>query len=167
MSFHLRDRVKPSDAADLKAIVTACGNFDAHELEYVPEILGELTARGEQASGFRLLVAEDESGPTAFSIYGPMDEDDSQFDLYWIATDPRVQHRGAGRLLLEETERRAIAEGATHMFIETEAGPAYAAAHRLYEGQGFAPVETMPDHYGPGRNRLIFAKALVPGLAAA
>lgn len=167
MTLRLRDRVVPGDAAVLKAIAAACGNFDPHEIEYVPEILGELAAKGEQASGFRLLVAEDEHGPAGFSIYGPMDDDDSRFDLYWIATAPRARKRGAGTLLLCESERRAAAEGGTHMFIETEAGPAYGAARRLYEGKGFAPVEATPDHYGPGRNRVIFAKALVPGLAAA
>jgi GNAT superfamily N-acetyltransferase len=167
VTFRLRDRVSPDDAAVLRAIAASCGNFDPHELDYVPEILAELAARGEEASGYRLLVAEDDAGPAGFAIYGPMDEDDSQVDLYWIATGPRAQGRGAGRRLLEECQRRALVEGATHMFIETEAGPAYAAAHRLYEGAGFAPVETTPDHYGPGRNRIIFAKALVPGLAAA
>lgn len=167
MTFRLRDRLSPGDGDALKAIAAACGNFDPHELDYVPEILGELAARGEQASGYRLLVAEDDAGPAGFAIFGPTDEDDSQFDLYWIATDPRAQHKGAGRLLLEESERRAAGEGCTHMFIETEAGPAYRAAHRLYEGKGFTPVETTPDHYGRGRNRVIFAKALIAGPAAA
>jgi len=167
MSFRLRDRVTPGDSEALRAIAAACGNFDPHELDYVPEILAELAAKGEQASGYRLLIAEDDAGPAGFTLYGPMDEDDSQFDLYWIATDPRARNRGAGRLLLGETERRAVAEGATDMFIETEAGPSYAAAHRLYGGSGFRLMETTPDHYGPGRNRIIFAKAFAAGHAAA
>lgn len=166
MTVRLRDRVADGDAELLKAIAADCGNFDTHELHYIPEILGELAARGEQAAGYRLLIAEDGAGPAAFAIYGPMDEDDSQFDLYWIAAAPRIAGRHVGSLLLSEAERRAAAEGATQMFIETEAGPAYAAAHRLYSGKGFAVVETTPNHYGPGRNRLIFAKALASGPAA-
>lgn len=166
MTIRLRDRIAEGDAALLKAIANDCGNFDRHELDYIPEILDELAALGEQGSGYRLLVAEDEGGPAAFAIYGPMAEDDSQYDLYWIAAAPRSTGQGIGSLLLSEAEHRASGEGATHMFIETEAGPAYTAAHRLYSGKGFAVVETTPDHYGPGRNRIIFAKALASGPAA-
>lgn len=164
MSLGLRDRVAAGDGAALRAIAEACGNFDLHELDYVPEILTALEADGD-ASGYRLLVAEDGQGPAAFVIYGPMDEDDSQFDLYWIATHPRVQGQGAGGLLMTACERRAVAEGCVHMAIETEDGAAYAAAHALYRRFGYTVAKTDPDHYGPGRNRLIFAKSLATGPA--
>jgi ribosomal protein S18 acetylase RimI-like enzyme len=159
MSLVLRDAVAPDDADRLAALVRACGNFDPHEVDYVPEILSALSAEGE-ASGYRLLVAETADEPAGFAIFGPTDADEGAFDLYWIATDPRVRRQGAARMLLGERERRAKAEGARRMSIETEGGEAYAAAHALYRAHGYAPVETTADHYGPGRARVIFAKAL-------
>lgn len=158
--FRLRDDVRAGDAAALAAIAAACGNFGEDEIGFVPDILAELAAKGEAASGYRLLVAGDDAGPAAFAIWGPIPATDRRYDLYWIAAHPRIQGRGAGRLLLAETARRAAQEGATHLFIETETGAAYAAAHHLYESCGFPLIATVPDYYRDGRGKAIYGGPL-------
>jgi ribosomal protein S18 acetylase RimI-like enzyme len=107
-----------------------------------------------------LLVAEDAHGPIAFAIFGPIPATDARYDLYWIATDPQAQGKGAGRSLLEECASRARAEGGRMLFIETETGEAYAAAHRLYEACGFRLIATIPDYYRDGAGRAIYGGPL-------
>lgn len=160
MSLDLRDRPRPGDEIALPAIATACGNFSDDEVGFVPEILEKLIEEGETHSGYRLLVASDGEGPAAFAIWGPIPATDRRYDLYWIATHPRAQGRGAGRLLLTETAKRARAEGATHLFIETETGEAYESAHRLYESCGFPLIAAIPDYYRDGRAKAVYGARL-------
>ncbi len=164
MSFHLRDRLAEDDADSLATIAKACGNFSEDEIAFVPDILTELESKGEAGSGYRLLVAEDAEGPAAFAIYGPIPATDNRHDLYWIATHPRAQGQGAGRMLLKECARRAAAEGASHLFIETETGAAYGAAHHLYESCGFPLIATVPDYYRDGQAKAIYGAPLKRGL---
>jgi ribosomal protein S18 acetylase RimI-like enzyme len=159
-ALEVRSSVKPGDAVALAAIARACGNFSDDEIAFVPEILDELADKGEAVSGYRLLVAEDAGGPLAFAIFGPIPATDRRFDLYWIATDPQAQGKGAGRMLLEECVSRARAEGGQRLFIETEMGEAYAAAHRLYEACGFRLIATIPDYYRDGAGRAIYGGPL-------
>jgi ribosomal protein S18 acetylase RimI-like enzyme len=162
-AFRLRDRVQAEDGAVLPAIARACGNFAEDEIAFVPEILAQLVAEGEARSGYRLLVAEDERGAAGFAIYGPIPATDRRYDLYWIATDPRAQGRGAGRQLLTECARRAAAEGATHLFIETETGKDYTPAHHLYQACGFPLIATVPDYYREGSGKAIYGGPLSGG----
>lgn len=162
-AFRLRSAVLAGDAQALAALARACGNFAEDEIAFVPEILTQLAAEGEARSGYRLLVAEDDAGSAGFAIYGPIPATDRRYDLYWIATHPRAQGRGAGRLLLAETARRAAAEGATHLFIETETSKDYTPAHHLYESCGFPLIATVPDYYREGSGKAIYGGPLSGG----
>lgn len=158
-SFRLRDRVRREDANRLKAIVERCGNFSVREAGFVSEIVSLLKSQGRRRSGYRVLVIE-AGMPCAFVLYGPRTAEPRDGDLYWIASDPAARGRGLGRMLMDETERRAAGEGIARLFIETESGGAYAAARRLYEGAGYEIAETAKDHYGPGRDQVIYVKSL-------
>lgn len=160
-AFTLRDRVRRGDGNRLRRIAEACGNFSAVELGYVAEIVSQLKTQGPRRSAYRALIAEDAAGPAAFVLYGPRPKALSDGDLYWIAANPRARGRGLARRLVAETERRAKAEGVARLFIETESGEAYAAARRLYAAAGYEIAEVAKDRYGPGRDLLIYVKALV------
>lgn len=54
-----------------------------------------------------------------------------------LRTDPRHLGRGVGRALLRAILDHARAEGLTRLSLETGAGEAFAAAHRLYASEGF------------------------------
>jgi ribosomal protein S18 acetylase RimI-like enzyme len=55
----------------------------------------------------------------------------------WLA--PAARGRGAGRRLLDELERRAVAYGAEELVLDTNAS--LAAAGGLYRSSGFNPIE--------------------------
>lgn len=54
-----------------------------------------------------------------------------------LVVDPGVRERGIGRLLMQEAEKRAVAEGAT--FMEVTAGHHRPDAKRLFESLGYDP----------------------------
>ncbi len=60
----------------------------------------------------------------------------------WLA--PAVRGRGAGRALLEELERRAIALGAQRLVLDTN--ESLKAAGRLYRASGYTPVAPYNDN---------------------
>ena len=158
--FTLRDRVRREDSNRLKAIVERCGNFSAQEAGFVAEIVSLLKTQGRRRSGYRLLALEAPGGLAAFVLYGPRSDRPAEGDLYWIATDPAARGRGFGKVLIAETERRASAEGIARLFIETEAGEDYAAARRLSAAAGYDIAETVKEHYGAGRDQVIYVKSL-------
>lgn len=160
-SFALRDRARREDGNRLKAIVEHCGNFSAKEAGFVSEIVSLLKTQGLRRSGYRLLACDDESGPAAFVLYGPRVQAPDEGDLYWIATDPRARGRGLARRLIAETESRAAAEGMRMLYIETESGQAYGDARRLYAASGYQIVETVKEHYGRGRDQVIYRRSLI------
>lgn len=154
MMLTLRSDLRAGDAHACFAIVRACGNFTPAEITFVPEILETLARDGER-SGYRLLIAE---SPTivGFAIYGPIEATEGSHDLYWIATDPAFQGQGVGRALLTRAVADIAREGGQRLFIETETGAAYEAAHQLYESAGFPRIATLPDFFGPGRAKAIY-----------
>ncbi|QDZ13506.1 GNAT family N-acetyltransferase [Humibacter ginsenosidimutans] len=76
---------------------------------------------------------------------GPDGEPIVRFEIkhLWLAPDARG--RGAGRVLLTELERRAIALGATRLVLDTN--ESLAAAGNLYRTSGY--TETMPYNDNP------------------
>lgn len=158
MTIILRDRLRPGDGAAAQTIAAATGNFTDEELSWVPEILDELLAKGEAGSGYRFLATDNANGEmTGFAIYGPSADENGAADLYWIAVSPDAAGAGLGLALLRAAIQRSAAEGLTRMLIETEAGPAYAPARRLYERCGFRLLRIDPEYYGEGRDRAIYA----------
>ena len=159
--FTLRDQVRRGDSNRLRRLAEACGNFSAEELGYVAEIVSVLKTQGARRSDYRALIIEDADGPGAFVLYGPRPKARDEGDLYWIAAAPRARGKGLARELVATTERRAKAEGIGKLFIETESSAPYADARRLYAAAGYEIAETQKDRYGPGRDLLIYAKALI------
>jgi ribosomal protein S18 acetylase RimI-like enzyme len=157
----VRFRTAPaSDDADaLQSIAAATGVFTAEEVAFVPEILTALARAGIE-SGYALIVAEDDSGPVGFSIFGPIPGTENRFDLYWIATDPRAQGKGIGKALLERSREAAREAGASHMFIQTSGRADYAPARALYQRCGFRLVASIDDYYRDGDGLAIFGAKL-------
>lgn len=71
----------------------------------------------------------------------------------WV--QPRARGLGAGRALLAELERRAIARGATHLVLDTNASQREAEA--LYRSSGFDEIEPYNDN---SNATLWFSKSL-------
>jgi len=68
-----------------------------------------------------------------------------EFHLNKIATDPRLRHRGYGRLLLEDALARARAVGATAVTLEVRVSNL--PAREFYRGYGFREAYRRKAYY--------------------
>ncbi len=113
--------------------------------DYAAELL-DVAHRAEAAV---VLVAVDDDGSVLGGITyvapgpNPMAEhvEDRIASIRMLAVSDRARRRGVGLALTEAVMARARAEGAVGMVLHST--PPMTAAHRLYEGLGFAREEAI------------------------
>jgi ribosomal protein S18 acetylase RimI-like enzyme len=93
-----------------------------------------------------------------YACYGPTPGTDRGYDLYWIAVDPSRQGTGIGAALLQDVERRVIADNARLMLIETSSRDAYTPTRRFYVRHGYAEVARVANYYARGDDRIVYTK---------
>lgn len=155
----IRRTLQANDIPRMRAVAEQTDVFNAAELGFISEIGGEILAQGE-SSGYQTLIANDGDRIVGFTIFGPIPGTQNRYELYWIATDPRVQRKGIASALLEETVKQVTALGATHLFIETSTRPEYTPAHGLYKRHGFALVSQIEDYHADGDGKQTYGKRL-------
>ncbi len=81
-------------------------------------------------------------------------------DLYMegFYVRPRFQRQGFGTGLLTAVKDQLARENFSRLLVTL--APENEAGLRLYEKTGFKEIDYLPDHYGPGRNRLLLAAEL-------
>lgn len=160
MAIQFRSVLRPDDIPVLAEIVRATGRFSPAEVEIAVELLNENLARGEEASGYFITIAEVEGATAGYTCCGPIPCTISSFDLYWIVVDPRVQGRGIGRALMREFESQVQRRGGTNVFIDTSLRGDYAPTRAFYERCGYQLEARLADFYGPGDGKAVFSKKL-------
>ncbi len=78
--------------------------------------------------------------------------------LYSLAVLPSARGRGIGRLLMRALEAAALDRDSAVMRLEHRIDNG--AAHALYESEGFAEVERLPDYYADGAPALRLERSL-------
>jgi ribosomal protein S18 acetylase RimI-like enzyme len=95
-----------------------------------------------------------------FIAYGPTPMTQGTYDLYWIATDPRVRGGGLGSALLARMEADLRARQARLVRVETSGTDGYDGARTFYEARGYAETARIPDFYREGDDLVILTKRL-------
>lgn len=157
-----RVTVQESDADAVYALVTETGFFSEPELQIAIELVEETLSTGK-ASGYEFVFADMPDKPGSllgYTCYGPIPYTVSSFDLYWIAVSPAKQRTGLGSELMRETERLALLQNASRMFVDTSGREQYTPTRNFYERMGYREEARLIDFYAPGDDKLIFAKTL-------
>jgi ribosomal-protein-alanine N-acetyltransferase len=134
-------RLTDGKSADLPAVMTIMnGAFSPR--------FGEAWTRSQCAgilpmAGVSLMLAHDNGGgqPVGFSLSRAIAD---EAELLLLAVAPDQQHRGVGRLLLEQFVAQARAAGARRVHLEVRDGN---PAVEMYRRAGFRPVGRRPDYY--------------------
>ncbi|MGH7476496.1 MAG: GNAT family N-acetyltransferase [Longimicrobiales bacterium] len=141
----------------MERILRAARVFRDGEIAVALEVLDACFAKPGQ--DYTALGAFSQNGTLlGYVCYGPTPCTTGTWDLYWIAVRPEAHGRGVGTLLLQEVERRLARQKARLVIIETSSQPAYEPTRRFYARRGYDEVARVPDYYGPGDDRVIFAK---------
>lgn len=155
--------VRAADPGAVRALVAATGFFSLDEEDVAVELVEETLANGSDASGYEFVFADDGANPgriLGYACFGPIPATASSYDLYWIAVMPGLQRGGLGRELIQESERRAVARGATRMFVDTSGRDQYTPTRAFYERMGYREEARLRDFYAPADDKVIYARDL-------
>ena len=149
--------LKREDLPDLIRVLNETAAFTDVEVGCAMELLGIVLDDPNQKD-YIVAVAEDGGRAIGYVLYGPVPLTEGNFDLYWIATDPRVQGRGFGRKLLAHAEADACARGGRMISLETSSQGGYERTRLFYEQAGYVEESRIRDFYRPGDDRITYVK---------
>ena len=159
--IRFRREVYAGDAARVGEMVRETGFFTEEEAKIAVELVEENLARGESASGYFFVFAEDRAGRVpGYACFGPVPGSDWSFDLYWIVVEKGSWKRGLGRAILAEAEARVLELGGRRLYAETSSTPRYAPTRAFYAAAGYAAEALLADFYRAGDGKVFFVKAL-------
>lgn len=154
----------PLQAAHRPALARLLGRiqeFDAEDcalaLELADQVLGQ---PGQKDYRIRLAYTGQPPQLAGFICFGPTPLTEGTYDLYWIAVDPAFAGQGIGSRLMAAMEAELRAQAGRLLLIETSSSPVYAGTRQFYLKNGCSLVETIPDFYHPGEDRVTYQKRL-------
>jgi ribosomal protein S18 acetylase RimI-like enzyme len=147
-----------ADRAAVEEVVRAVGNFNAGEIVCAMELVDIYLSKQDQ-SDYLLVVAEDgDAGVCGYACWGPVPLTKGVYDLYWIATHPRVQGAGIGRGLMAHVEQSVLGLGGRLLVAETSGKDSYRNTVRFYRRLGYEEASRIVDFYDVGDDKLVFVK---------
>jgi ribosomal protein S18 acetylase RimI-like enzyme len=162
MESHLisfRTNATPEDIENVRNIIVSTDFFYEFEVPVAVELVEAGVFEGDQ-SGYFFIFAEVDGRTVAYSCYGHIAGTDAGFDLYWIATHNDLRGSGIGKLLLEETHKKAKEMGARYIIAETSSLEKYLPTRLFYEKNGYSKDAIIADYYKPGDGKVIYVKRL-------
>jgi ribosomal protein S18 acetylase RimI-like enzyme len=159
LNLKFRTNPTPEDIEHVRNIVVSTGFFYDFEVPVAIELVAEGVAEGAK-SGYYFIFAEVEGRTVAYSCYGHIAGTDAGFDLYWIATHNDLRGSGIGKILLEETHKKAKEMGARYIIAETSSMDKYLPTRLFYEKNGYTKDAFIADYYQPGDGKVIYVKRL-------
>jgi GNAT superfamily N-acetyltransferase len=155
--INFRTTPNPEDLKNVRDIVVSTGFFYDFEVPIAVELVEEGVQEGDD-SGYLFIFAEVDGRTVAYSCYGRIAGTDAGFDLYWIATHNDIRGKGIGKVLLEETHKKAKEMGARYIIAETSSLDKYLPTRLFYEKNGYSKDAVIADYYKPGDGKIIYVK---------
>jgi len=155
--INFRTTPNPEDLKNVRDIVVSTGFFYDFEGPIAVELVEEGVQEGDD-SGYLFIFAEVDGRTVAYSCYGRIAGTDAGFDLYWIATHNDIRGKGIGKVLLEETHKKAKEMGARYIIAETSSLDKYLPTRLFYEKNGYSKDAVIADYYKPGDGKIIYVK---------
>ncbi|QJR37599.1 GNAT family N-acetyltransferase [Gemmatimonas groenlandica] len=102
----------------------------------------------------------DAGAPSGWVYHAPDAHADGVWNLWWIGVHPEDHGRGGGDSLLDAVEAAVMAEAGRELVVEKSALPPLARARAFYARRGYIACGRVPDFYGVGDDKIIFAKRM-------
>jgi ribosomal protein S18 acetylase RimI-like enzyme len=150
--------------ARLEQLTRDTGLFREEEVATAVELL-DASLDGDD--DYRFVGAFDGAEVIGYACWGATPGTEGTSDLYWIVVDRQRQGIGVGSQLLNEVERRLMADGRRLVVVETSSRTDYRPTRAFYEARGYTRVATIPAYYAPGDDLVIYTKDLNGDLARA
>jgi ribosomal protein S18 acetylase RimI-like enzyme len=157
MKIDLRS-LKPEDRPLFEEFLTRIPLFDESDVRLALELVDIALGQPDQKDYAFILAVDQEDHPIGYICIGPTPLTGGTFDLYWIAVDPDYAGKGIGSFLLAAAEEYIRSRQGRMLLIETSSSKAYEQTRRFYLKNDYELVETIPDFYQPGEDRVTYCK---------
>ncbi len=137
---------------------TELSTFSPEEVSVALEVIDTSLQPGN--ADYQVLLAEREGETIGYICYGPTPMTEGTFDLYWIASDPKVRGQGVGAALVSAMEGDLRRKSARLVRIETSATEAYGPTRGFYEAMKYTEEARFRDFYKVGDDLIILKKKL-------
>jgi GNAT superfamily N-acetyltransferase len=155
--IRFRTEVLFSDPETIREIVASTGFFYDFEIPVAVELAQDRLDQGDD-SEYYFVFAEVGGRTVAYSCYGPIACTEGGFDLFWIATHNDFRGSGIGKILLEETHKKAKEHGARYIIAETSTLEKYLPTRQFYLKNAYINEAEIADFYKPGDGKVIYVK---------
>jgi ribosomal protein S18 acetylase RimI-like enzyme len=161
-SVHTIATPEPSERSALLALAVETGLFSADEADALLGGVLDAFAAGtlDAEHTVRTIRVHPESPIAGWSYYAPDAFASGVWNVWWIGFAPSAHGSGLARELLHHIESSLVSSGARVVVIETSDQPPLARARRFYAREGYRVCGRVPDFYGNGDGKVIFAKTL-------
>ncbi|HOB93851.1 MAG TPA: GNAT family N-acetyltransferase [Aquabacterium sp.] len=157
--------ITPVAPADREALIQLAVDTELFTDEEARALLGgvldglasSVLAEGHAAVCCRTQV---DQAPGGWCYFAPDDHAAGVWNLWWIGVSPHRHGAGVGRALLHHVEETVRAAAGRLLVIETSESDKLARARRFYTAQGYTECGRVPDFYGEGEAKVIFARRL-------
>ena len=166
MAVSLRAGVRPEDRDAVRRLVASTGFFSDAEVEIAVELVDDALSKGQAASGYHFVFAEEDGRPVGYVCFGPIAGTAASYDLYWIVVDAERRGGGVGRLLERACMNAARGLGGRRLYVDTSSRAQYEPTRAFYRACGDTDVAQLDDFYADGDGKVIFVKALDAGAAS-
>lgn len=132
--------------------------FSQVEVECALELIDAAIAG---SNDYQVLVADKgDQQIVGYICYGPTPMTEGTYDLYWIASDPKVRGQGVGAALVSAMEGELRRRSARLVRVETSAMEAYGPTRGFYQAMKYAEESRFRDFYKPGEDLIVLAKRI-------
>jgi ribosomal protein S18 acetylase RimI-like enzyme len=143
------------ERAPLAALLERIETFSQEEVVCALELI-DAAVKG--SADYQVLVAIRDGEVVGYVCYGPTPMTDRVFDLYWIATDPKVRGQGIGASLVAAMEGDLRRRRARMMRVETSAMEAYGPTRGFYAAMKYVEECRFRDFYKDGEDLIVLSK---------
>ncbi len=109
---------------------------------------------------YQVYVGVRDGQVVGYVCYGPTPMTDGTFDLYWVASDPKVRGQGVGAAVVSAMEGDIRRRKGRLIRVETSAMEAYGPTRGFYASMQYREEARFRDFYRPGEDLIILAKRL-------
>ena len=151
-------KLNNADRTPLSELLQRIETFSPQEVACALELV-DLALKPNNPD-YQVLVAVKEDKVVGYVCYGPTPMTEGTYDLYWIASDPKVRGQGVGAALVSAMEGDLRRKKARLMRVETSAMEAYGPTRGFYQAMRYVEEARFHDFYKVGEDLIILSKKL-------
>ena len=150
----------PTDAGPIRRILEQTGVFRNEELDVAQELMDIVIHQPDQKDYVMSTYVDEEGAVRGYYCVGPTPAAEGTYDLYWIATDPRLHGKGVGTELLRHCEEYVRTQQGRLIVVETSSLPDYDKTRCFYQRKGYREEARIRNYYARGDDLVLLTKQL-------